>query len=505
MHIKQKKTIGLLAAALFFAQAPGTSCAEEQALRIAVSALPPFLGHPYASTARPTIFTSSAYYDGLIKFDVQGNIKPWLAMAWENVDQFTWRFTLRDDVIFSNGRPLTTQSIVTAVNWLVSDESVRDGVRGEISFLKEVRVIDDWTAEIITNIPVPLMPRYMGSLVMAEPVAFAALGRQGYAEDPIGTGPFKVDQWRPNRITLSAFRQSWRAPKVDRLEIIALPSISGRVQALLSGQIDIALNLGPDERTSIENGGAKLNAWLDPSVTAVSFITTKDGPLQNVKVRQALNYAVNKKAIIDNLFEGMPIPATQGVSHQAYGFEPNLKPYLYDPEKAQQLLSEAGFEDGFKFQMITQTGLASGVLLFQQVAADLARIGVTMEIRQMPSAAYLEAVLRDPDHGGADAHTTVWPAWPIFDALRPLLMHSCRRQPPWHCDDNIQPKIEAALVEWDDKKGLQMRYELMAYYRETAPAIFLFESPEYVGLSQRVSGFRQMHGNIAYHEINLGE
>ena len=284
----------------------------EKTLRVAVDALPRFLGHPFASTARPTVFTTSALYDGLVKFDEKGNMLPWLAVSWENVDRNTWRFTLRDGVSFSNGEPLTAQSIATVVTWLTSPESARDGVRGEIPFLKSVRIIDRLNAEIITAIPVPNMPRFGGSLIMAEPKAFAALGRQGYAENPIGTGPFKIDDWRSNRISMSAYRGSWRPPKFDRLEILAMPSISGRVQALLSDQVDVALMLGPDERVTVEAGGATLLSWIDPSVTAVSFITTNESPLQNVRVRQALNYAVNKDAIVDNLFGGQTTTATQG-------------------------------------------------------------------------------------------------------------------------------------------------------------------------------------------------
>jgi ABC-type transport system substrate-binding protein len=82
----------------------------EKELRVAVDALPPFLGHAFATTARPTIFTTSAIYDGLIKFDREGNLLPWLAVKWENVDELTWRFTLRDGVTFSNGTPLTSES-----------------------------------------------------------------------------------------------------------------------------------------------------------------------------------------------------------------------------------------------------------------------------------------------------------------------------------------------------------------------------------------------------------
>ena len=480
-----------------------TQTFADKTLRVAVDSLPPFLGHPFATTARPTVFTTSALYDGLIKFDSEGAMLPWLAVAWENVDQHTWRFTLRDGVTFSNGAPLTTRSIVTAVDWLTSPESVQDGVRNEIPFLKDARIIDDLTAEIITAIPVPIMPRFAGSLIMAEPDAFAALGRQGYAENPIGTGPFKLENWRSNRIKFSAFRESWRAPKFDALEIYSVPTISGRIQAILAGQVDVALALGPDARDILEVGGALLHSWLDPSVTAVSMITTNNNPVQNTLVRQALNFAVNKQSIIDNLLEGKTTPASQGVSHQAYGYNTELKPYPYDPQRAKAMLKEAGYGDGFEFVMITQTGMGAQSLVFQQVAADLARVGVTMEIRQMPAAAYLDAVLRDPELAGANAHAVIWPAWPIFDAMRPLLMHSCQRSPSWHCDRAIQPKIDEALVEWDQARGLALRHELMAYYRKTVPAIFLYETPEYVGLSKRVSKYHQLYGNIAYHDIEL--
>ena len=478
-------------------QAAGTT------LRIAVDALPPFLGHPFASTARPTVFTTSAIYEGLIRFDIDGNLTPLLAVSWENIDPLTWRFTLREGVRFSNGSKLTSESIATAVRWLTSDESLRDGVRGEIPFLRDVRVVDARTADIVTAFPVPNMPRYAGSLIMAEPQLFASLGRQGYAENPVGTGPFTVKAWQATTITMEAFRDAWRPPKVDAVEIVALPSIFGRVQALLSGRVDVATALGPDERQTVEVGGAVVQSWLDPSVAAITFVTVHGGPLADVRVRRALNYAVNKEQIIETFFDGLTVPATQGVSRQALGYNPDLKPYPYDPARARQLLSEAGLEDGFSFTFLTQSGVGSGSLVFQQVASDLARLGVEMVIRQLPAAAYFDAVLRDPEHGNADAHATIWPAWPIFDAMRPLLMHSCLRPTPWHCDQSIQPKINAALEEWDEARGLKLRQELMAYTRNTAPAIFLYESPEFVGLSSKVRNYRQLHGIIAYHDIQL--
>jgi len=475
----------------------------EKKIRVAVTALPPFLGHPFATTARPSSFTTTAIYDGLLRFDKKGAIVPFLATSWENIDKQTWRFKLRDGVSFSNGTPLTSQSLKATVDWLSSDDSLRDGVRGEIPFLKDVRIVDRLTADIYTTIPVPDLPRYAGALVMVEPELFTSLGRQGYAENPIGTGPFMLKKWSSTKIELSAFRSSWRAPKADALEIIAIPNVSGRVQALTSSRVDIAVALGPDDIMPIEASGGVMETWVDASVAAVSFVTVNGGPLKDVRVRQALNYAVNKQVIIDSFFGGITKPATQGVSHQAFGYNENLKPYDYNPDKAKKLLSDAGYADGFKFVFITPTGSGSGGLVFQQVASDLSRVGVKMEIKQMPAAAYLNAVLRDPDHANANAHSLIWPAWQTFDSIRPLLMHSCRRKPAWHCDSFIQPKIEEALIEWEPSRALQLRRELMTYTRETAPAIFLYENPEFTGLSNRVRGYYQFYGYIGYNEIDL--
>ena len=111
---------------------------------------------------------------------------------------------------------------------------------------------------------------------------------------------------------------SWRPPKVDMLEIIALPNPSGRLQALMSNRADVATGLGPDDILTVESSGGVMETWLDASVAAISFVTIKDGPIGNYKVRQALNYSVNKQAIIDALLGGLTKPASQGISHNAY-------------------------------------------------------------------------------------------------------------------------------------------------------------------------------------------
>ena len=487
---------------LLLVMASNISQAEKK-LRIAVDSLPPYLGHPFGSTARPTSFTNSAIFDGLIQFDKEGNIFPRLALQWENIDTKTWRFTLRNNVFFSNGTKLTSESLKATVDWLSSDESLRDGVRTEIPFLETARIVDDLTVDIITKIPVPEMPRYAGSLLLIEPKLFKKQGRQKYSENPIGTGPFKLKKWGSSIIEMDANTKSWRPPKVDKLEIKALPNPSGRLQALMSNSADVSTGLGPDDIYIVESSGGIMETWLDASVAAISFVTINDGPIGNYKVRQALNYAVNKQAIIDALLGGLTKPASQGISQNAYGYNEELKPYPYDPVLAKSLLKEAGYEGGFTFQFITQTGSGANSLIFQQIASDLSKVGVKMIIKQMPAPAYLRAVLRDPNHAGADAHSLVWPAWPTFDALRALQTHSCNRSAPWHCDRKLQPLIDQAFVEWDRDKGLRLRKQLMKLTRDSAPAIFLFESPEFTGLSKNVRGYYQFYGFIAYDQIDL--
>ncbi|MBL8629319.1 MAG: ABC transporter substrate-binding protein, partial [Rhodospirillaceae bacterium] len=368
----------------------GAASAVEGTIRMAGTVLPPQMGNPYATSATPTITTTSAIYDGLTRLSSDGKLMPWLAVSWSNVDAKTWRFQLRKDVLFSNGKPFTARDVAANVNYLAKGSRPTDNILRDLPPLESAAVVDDFTVDIVTKTPVPTFPRYATILLMPESESFLRLGTEEFSKTPVGTGPFAVEKWEPNKATLKAFEKSWRKPKEAVLEILTLPEATSRVQAVISGRADVAVGLGPDDIQGLEAAGGKGVSWRDGSVAGISLVNTREGPLQDVRVRRALNYAVNRQPIVDVIYQGKTVPANQPAARDVLGYNEALPMFDFDPAKARKMLAEAGYPKGFKFVMEMSGTNSATLAAYQQVAADLANVGVTMEIRPVQLAQYLK-------------------------------------------------------------------------------------------------------------------
>ena len=480
------------------------AASAETVLRIGVPALPPSYGNPLRTSLTPSIFATGAVFDALTRFDNAYNLEPWLATGWEAIDAVTWRFSLRKGVVFSNGEPFTAAAVVNIAAFLNDPASpaVETRVLNEMPYMAGARAIDDHTVEITTSEPLPSFPRYIAAILMVEPKHWRAKGVDGFARDPVGTGPYRVDKIAASAWSLSAAAKAWRPGKVDRLEIRAVPIPTSRAQAIQSGGLDVALGIGPDELHDVEASGGVGVTWPFPSTTVISFSLRRDGPTHDVRVRRALNMAVDRQRIIDQLLGGTTVPTGQPAPKLVLGYDPAIKPYPFDPAAAKKLLAEAGYPNGFALTMEAMTGAApADAAIFQQVSADLAAVGVTVEIRTMPTLQFLQR-----NSGGeidSDMFPTPWLASPSADLMRSLNQNSCFRPKPYYCDPSITPLMTAALHEADPVRGLQLRHQLAAHYHDQAPAIFLFETVMFAGLSARVENFHMDGLFLAYHDISV--
>ncbi len=338
----------------------GVSNTQAQMLRLALPELPPGLGYPYRVMTMPTLYTVSAMFDGLTRIDADGVVKPWLATSWTQTNPTTWTLTLRDDVVFHNGRPFTADAVVHVVNFLATREGMGEAVATEMAFLHSARALDDHVVEIRTDYPVPILPRFLPVLHMAEPEAWLDAGLDEFSRAPVGTGPFAADSFAATKATFRAHEKGWRPPQVEGLEIYAVPEATARVQALISGSVDVALALGPDDRALIESVGGTFLGWRSETVRTISFVLTGDpSPLDDIRVRQALNLAVDRQTIIDGLLGGVTSPASQGATPAAEGFNPDLDGILYDPDRARALMKEAGVEHGFEMTVEAVIGASA--------------------------------------------------------------------------------------------------------------------------------------------------
>ena len=487
---------------------PFRNAEGESVLRVGIPAIPPFLGNPQASMNAPTIYTYSAIFDGLTFVGHDGEVRPWLADSWERVDDLTWLFNLRRGVQFSNGEPFTADAVVSVVEYLMTPEASVEATAAMFTSLAGAKAIDRYTVEITTKWPNAVFDREASTLRIHEPKQWERLGRLGFAREPVGTGPFVVEAWEPTMVVLKAFKDSWRPPNFDRLELKQIPEMAARVQALNSAQMDLVIALGPDDVPAVEASGNMLAVVEGSGTFVIQFILNPlhpsygpdHAPLQDVKVRQALNYAVDKDAITEKIFGGYNEPTGQPANQIALGHNPTLDPYPYDPDKARILLEEAGYKDGFDIAIeVLPNATPGGNAFFQLIQANWAEVGVNLELVSITMPQYLSLIhVGDTDSQG---FMMDYPSAPSMDVLRAFRLHSCLWKTPWICTPELQAKIDRAMATADLDARTGLAEEIMTEFHEQAYALWLFEQVNFYGHQPGLSGFSAEGLFIKYDEL----
>ncbi len=476
--------------------------ADAETLRVATPTAPPGLGNPLTSTSISPLYTWAAMFEALTMISDDGEVMPWLAVSWESPDPLTWRFKLRDDARFSNGRPITAMVVKRVIDYLISEASISDSVRREAKTIERVTAIEPLVIEMRTKQPNPYLPRTIAGIRIPDMDHWSEVGRNEFARQPVGSGSFKVDTWGPAKISLSANPHAWRPPNIDKLELLIIPETPARVQALLAGRVDIAIQLGPDDIATIESAGGQIHVRRLYGVFVMAFKTIGDTPFSNVDVRRAVNLAVNRQGIVDGLLAGKAQVASQPTPRGAYGYDPELEPYPYDPESARELLAKAGYLDGFDFifEGIVGTG-PNDAATWQFVAADLARVGIRMTIRIISYPRLTSNVNRG--NWAGEGLSMDFGTAPALNALRPFQLHSCEWHAPWFCDESIMPVLHAARTEIDEKKRLKLVRDVLRHYRDQATSLFLYDQIAFDGLSARIRNYQPRTVLINYDGIDI--
>ena len=482
----------------------GPSWAETN-LRMGLASLPNDNGNPFTSSARTAAYTYRAMFDTLTQLSSNLVIEPGLAVSWEASGDTTWIVHLREGVTFSNGEPFDAEAALFSFRYLQSDEGAGESLSRDVKDIVGMEVVDPLTLRFETAMPIPEFPRLLSVIWMVPPAHWQALGRGAFSLDPLGTGPFRVREWNPTQLLFDANTESWRPPKIDALEIMVLPEMSSRIAALVTDRIDVASEIGPDDIFTIEAAGLKIYQRPATASQMIVFNTLIESPLQDARVRQALNYAVNKQAIALAIMGGRTAVVDQmtaGINPERH---PELEPYPYDPDKARLLLAEAGYPDGFSFVFEFSFGTAGNHMpsMYQQVAADLSQVGVHMEVQPRPWSQYVQGILLGKWSGQAFGFE--YELLPTGNSMRPFRLHSCAWPYPWYCDETIQPAIELAKHSTNEDERKAAVHTVLAHYHEQAAALMLVENMGLDGVNPRVRGYHQEGGIIPYHNISLAE
>ena len=479
---------------------PNSGSPPEVTLTIGQYMFPASRANPYKSVSPPAPFFWGALFDGLTSVDANGGIQPALALSWRRTDDSTWIFTLRPDVTFSNGEKFTAETVVRNIEMLHKPDAKSWIVAGDVSRIR-ARAVDARTVELRTDKPDPMLPRFLSTLMMVAPDQWDRVGAEGFATHPVGTGPFSlVGDWADPRLEFEAFRSSWRAPRVSRLVLLDMPDMAERVNKVVSGEIDIATNVDADARARLEAGGGGLHVRKGTSVVIFAYVVRKDTPLAQLKVRQALNYAVDKQAIIDKFLGGATRPSGEALRANVPGYDRSIRPFPYDPRKARELLAAAGYGGGLSLKADLSTGGSPAHLaLLKEIVRYLDAVGVHVQLREAPVRELLGYMFR----GGwtSDMFLMDYNASTALDAMLPLELHSCGWMAPWYCNEQATPLIAAAAVEHDEGRRNRLLGQIYRAYHDDASALYLYDAVGFDATGPAVVDFRTPNGVIDYSAV----
>jgi peptide/nickel transport system substrate-binding protein len=390
-HPKHALRAGLLGATML---AAGGALAQEKSVTIALTSDPSHL-YPLAGEELSSNIMYYHLYDPLVKRGADLSFGPGLAESWENIDDTTWRFNLRDGVTFHNGNAFTAADVVYTV------EKARESIRPDlVANIAEITAVDDLTVEIKTPKPYAVLPNDLAELLILDEEYTEATGDEQMDLKPMGTGPYMLDEWiKEEKLVLSAFDDYWAgAPKIDTVTFRPITNPATRTAALLTGEVDVIQDLAVRDvdRVKSESGfevitrPSLLNVVLALDTRAESPTIEGANPMTDRRVREAIARAIDVDAINQIVMNGLATPSDQYVpaSHIGHVDGMNFREmYPVDIEKAKQLLADAGYPDGFTMTLdATNNRYVNDAQIAQALASMLAKINVDLQLNIMPKS-----------------------------------------------------------------------------------------------------------------------
>ncbi|MCB2108489.1 MAG: hypothetical protein KDE14_12355 [Rhodobacteraceae bacterium] len=471
-------------------------------LKVASPASPSSYANIYNSLPTAIAQTPGAILDPLLRLGPNNSLEPVLAESWQSDGLNQWTFKLRKDVVFSNGEPFDSFAVKSAIEFLQSPAGATQVLATEVRGITRILTPDASTVVFVTDQPDAILPKRLSIIFMVPPRAFAEMGLEKFNQAPIGTGPYVLKAWglSSGKTTIEANPLAWSPPRqIDRVEIYPLKDPITRVQALTAGQVDIAFAVNYDDIPYLRQQGFVVTAKQESQILALAFRTTgtEPSPLKDVRVRQALNYAVDKKAIAEAIYFDFAQPTGQGAIAGTTGYNPEIAPYPYDPARARVLLAEAGYPGGFFLNGQIVTGQYVGdASVYQKVASDFAQIGVTLELNTTTQQEWIKSYATG-DWGAAQAIGITWQSAVYGDLMRAIQPFSCRKYGAFFCAPEIEPMIDESQSIFDPMVRERKLQDIMARLHDLAPTLFLVNISTVIAASDAVhdivatrSGFR---------------
>lgn len=459
---------------------------------------------PAAVTDGESIKVTQNIFDTLLKFNENDTtVEAGLAKEWNvSDDGLTYTFILQDGVKFHDGTDFNAEAVVKNFErWSAGAKDTfyyyNSMFRAEDKDLITSIVAQDESTVVITlsRPQAPFLKNIaMAAFGIASPTAFEASG-DTFGDNPVGTGPFKFVEWKRNdSITVEKNEEYWQEglPKLDKIIFRSIPDNSARLNDLMTGAIDLADGINPSDGASVSSN-AELQLIERPSLNVGYLgLTATRAPFDNKLVRQAVNYAIDKQAIVDAFFEGYATVAKNPMPPSVGGYNDEIEGYTYDPEKAKALLAEAGY-DGKEIELwampVPRPYMPDGQKIAEAIQKNLADVGMPSKIVTFEWATYLDKT----KDGEADAFLLGWTGdnGDADNFLYALLDEDNigSNNSSYYANDQVHELLIAAQSEPNEEKRNELYKQAQVIINEDAPWVNIAHSTPLLAAKKGVSGY----------------
>jgi len=418
------------------------------------------------------------------EYDNEGVLRPMLAESYKRLNDLTWQFKLRKNVKFHNGEPFNAESVKYTIESTL-DPNLKFVNAHYVRDITKVEIVDDYTVNLITKTPTRSMITNLAWVYMLPPKAAKELGDK-FGTSPIGTGPYKFVRYVANaELEMTANEGYWGPPpKAKTLIWRALPEDATRNAALEAGEVQAIPNVSPDVIERLKGNKNLEVVVIDGTRIVHLAFSWGRPPFDNPKVRQAFNYAVDRKALVETILGGMGSAADRHYFHPTtFGFNEKLAPYTFDPAKAKGLLAAAGYPNGITVKFGCPQGrYLRDKVICEAIVEQFKKSGITSDFEALEWGSFWDKAVKARYF---DLYLLSWGGY--FDPQLELsFWFDSRNSPIKYSNAKLDQLIVEGQRVMDPAKGKAIYQEIQAILWSDNPWVPLYFQPEIFARSKNV-------------------
>lgn len=457
---------------------------------------------PIMRSETTTISWQLQIFDTITMLSPDGQAAPRIAIKWKNLSPTEWQLTLRSGVHFQDGALMTPQDVGQSI--LDTKNNPKSQFREFVAAVSGYKIVNDDTIDVAFTTPDPLFPLHLAEVPVMPEALIAKEGRAAFEHDPIGTGPYRFVSWVPqDHLVLETWKGFWgKAPTFHYVRLESIPNTATRLAALLSGEVQVAEQIAPEDFGRIRSSG---RAYLSivPSLRTMYLAVDvwrpegsagmapgEKNPFMNPKVREAVREAIDVPLIRDKIFNGAAKVADQFSPSGIESYDPAVSPLKYDPGAARELLAEAGYPHGFRVRLDSPNDrYLEDSIVAQAVGGLLGNIGITVKVNAIPKAIFFPQINRGDftmyfAGWSSNDPVTTWNS--IFHCRDPKtgLGHVNRAH---YCNPKADVIMAKAAATFDDATRIKLEREAFAIGDDDRAYIPLYYQDEVAGITNDVA------------------